>query len=136
MKTSSRIILENIKIDKELRINAELVDDKNIKSKLYSINTLIDNLNNETQKESDRLFLLENIIKELLEFSKNIMHKLMSKDDDFRVSNYKVQKLKSFLQSKNEVDREYDDSDDSDDVDAYKIANIKRRLNLWEEKTT
>ena len=32
MKTSSRIILENIKIDKELRINAELVDDKNIKS--------------------------------------------------------------------------------------------------------
>ena len=87
MKTSSRIILENIKIDKELRINAELVDDKNIKSKLYSINALIDNLNNETQKESDRLFLLENIIKELLEFSKNIMHKLMSKDDDFRVSN-------------------------------------------------
>ena len=54
----------------------------------------------------------------------------MSKDDDFRVSNYKVQKLKSFLQSKNEVDREYDDSDDSDDVDADKIANIKRRLNL------
>ncbi len=38
MKTSSRIILENIKIDKELRINVALINDKQLTSLFNYIN--------------------------------------------------------------------------------------------------
>ena len=42
MKTSSKIILETLKIPKELRINAELLNDPKLKSMTYQINSLIE----------------------------------------------------------------------------------------------
>ena len=65
MRTSSKIILESISIPKELRINAELLDDPTLKKKTLHINSLVDDLNNQKNNESEKLFLLE-IISNLL----------------------------------------------------------------------
>ena len=51
MKTSSKVILENIKIDKELRINVALVNDKQLTDIFNDINQKIDELNTIHYKE-------------------------------------------------------------------------------------
>ena len=59
MKTSSKIILESISIPKELRINAELLDDPTLKNKTLHINSLVDDLNNNKNNELEKIYLLE-----------------------------------------------------------------------------
>ena len=70
MKTSSKVILENIKIDKELRINVALVNDKQLTDIFNDINQKIDELNNSKMNEQEKIFTLETLINHLIEFSK------------------------------------------------------------------
>ena len=132
MKTSSKIILETLKIPKELRINAELLNDPKLKSMTYQINSLIDDLNNLKNTEQDKLFLLESVIKELIDFSTQLFNKLVFKDDERLKEKLRVQRLKTFLDMKKDVDDELpvpDDDDDDDDTPVIPPA-LKRKLNL------
>ena len=129
MKTSSKIILETLKIPKELRINAELLNDPKLKSMTYQINSLIDDLNNLKNTEQDKLFLLESVIKELIDFSTQLFNKLVFKDDERRKERLRVQRLKTFLDMKKDVDDELPDPDDDDDTPVIPPA-LKRKLNL------
>ncbi len=97
MKTSSKIILESISIPKELRINAELLDDPSLKKRTLHINSLVDDLNNQKNSESDKLFLLETIVKQLIEFSTHLFNKLVFKDDERIKEKLRVKRLKSFI---------------------------------------
>tara|TARA_X000000368_G_scaffold357346_1_gene299712 strand:+ start:1124 stop:1513 length:390 start_codon:yes stop_codon:yes gene_type:complete len=129
MKTSSKIILETLKIPKELRINAELLNDPKLKSMTYQINSLIDDLNNLKNTEQDKLFLLESVIKELIDFSTQLFNKLVFKDDERRKERLRVQRLKTFLDMKKDVDDELPVPDDDDDTPVIPPA-LKRKLNL------
>ena len=97
MKTSSKIILESISIPKELRINAELLDDPSLKKRTLHINSLVDDLNNNKNNELDKLFLLETIVKQLIEFSTHLFNKLVFKDDERIKEKLRVKRLKSFI---------------------------------------
>ena len=61
MKTSSKVILENIKIDKELRINVALVNDKQLTDIFNNINHQIDELNNSKMNEHEKIFSPQNL---------------------------------------------------------------------------
>ena len=82
MKTSSRIILENIKIDKELRINVALINDKQLTSLFNNINHHIDELNNTKMNEHKKIFTLETLIKELIDFSNKTFFKLYYENNE------------------------------------------------------
>jgi len=97
MKTSSKIILESISIPKELRINAELLDDPSLKKRTLHINSLVDDLNNNKNNELEKIYLLEEIIKKLLEFSTHLFNKLVFKDDERIKEKLRVKRLKSFI---------------------------------------
>ncbi len=130
MKTSSKIILESISIPKELRINAELLDDPTLKKKTLHINSLVDDLNNQKNNEQEKLFLLEEIIKQLIEFSTHLFNKLVFKDDERRKEKLRVKRLKSFIDIQGKVDDELPmPDDDEDDVPVIPPA-LKRKLNL------
>ena len=130
MKTSSKIILESISIPKELRINAELLGDEQLKRKTLQINSLIDDLNNQKNNESEKLFLLEEIIKQLIEFSTHLFNKLIFKDDERRKEKLRVKRLKSFIDIQGKVEDELPmPDDDEDDVPVIPSA-LKRKLNL------
>ncbi len=130
MKTSSKIILESISIPKELRINAELLDDPTLKNKTLHINSLVDDLNNQKNNEQEKLFLLEEIIKQLIEFSTHLFNKLVFKDDERRKEKLRVKRLKSFIDIQGKVDDELPmPDDDEDDVPVIPPA-LKRKLNL------
>ena len=130
MKTSSKIILETLKIPKELRINAELLNDPKLKSMTYQINSLIDDLNNLKNTEQDKLFLLESVIKELIDFSTQLFNKLVFKDDERLKEKLRVQRLKTFLDMKKDVDDELPVPDDDDDDTPVIPPALKRKLNL------
>ena len=130
MKTSSKIILETLKIPKELRINAELLNDPKLKSMTYQIDSLIDDLNNLKNTEQDKLFLLESVIKELIDFSTQLFNKLVFKDDERRKERLRVQRLKTFLDMKKDVDDELPVPDDDDDDTPVIPPALKRKLNL------
>ena len=130
MKTSSKIILESISIPKELRINAELLDDPTLKNKTLHINSLIDDLNNNKNNELEKVFLLEEIIKQLIEFSTHLFNKLIFKDDERRKEKLRVKRLKSFIDIQGKIDDELPmPDDDEDDVPVIPPA-LKRKLNL------
>ena len=130
MKTSSKIILESISIPKELRINAELLDDTQLKRKTLQINTLIDDLNNQKNNELEKIFLLEEIIKQLIEFSTHLFNKLIFKDDERRKEKLRVKRLKSFIDIQSKIDDELPmPDDDEDDVPVIPPA-LKKKLNL------
>jgi hypothetical protein len=130
MKTSSKIILESISIPKELRINAELLGDEQLKRKTLQINSLIDDLNNQKNNELEKIFLLEEIIKQLIEFSTHLFNKLIFKDDERRKEKLRVKRLKSFIDIQGKVDDELPmPDDDEDDVPVIPPA-LKRKLNL------
>ena len=97
MKTSSKIILESISIPKELRINAELLDDASLKKSTLHINSLVDDLNNNKNNELEKIYLLEEIIKKLIEFSTHLFNKLVFKDDERIKEKLRVKRLKSFI---------------------------------------
>ena len=129
MKTSSKIILESTSIPKELRINAELLGDEQLKRKTLQINSLIDDLNNQKNNESEKLFLLEEIIKQLIEFSTHLFNKLVFKDDERRKEKLRVQRLKSFIDMQKDVDDELPEPSDDDELPTIPPA-LKRKLNL------
>ncbi len=130
MKTSSKIILESISIPKELRINAELLDDPTLKKRTLHINSLVDDLNNQKNNELEKIYLLEEIIKKLLEFSTHLFNKLVFKDDERRKEKLRVKRLKSFIDIQGKVDDELPmPDDDEDDVPVIPPA-LKRKLNL------
>ena len=130
MKTSSKIILESISIPKELRINAQLIDDEQLKRKTLQINSLVDDLNNNKNNELEKIYLLEEIIKQLLEFSTALFNKLIFKDDERRKEKLRVKRLKSFIDIQGKVDDELPmPDDDEDDVPVIPPA-LKRKLNL------
>ena len=129
MKTSSKIILESISIPKELRINAELLDDPSLKKRTLHINSLVDDLNNNKNNELEKIYLLEEIIKQLLEFSTALFNKLIFKDDERRKEKLRVKRLKSFIDIQGKVEDEIPMPDDEDDVPVIPAA-LKRKLNL------
>jgi len=130
MRTSSKIILESISIPKELRINAELLDDPTLKKKTLHINSLVDDLNNQKNNESEKLFLLEEIIKQLIEFSTHLFNKLVFKDDERRKEKLRVQRLKTFMDMQKDVEDELPEpSDDDEDVPVIP-PELKRKLNI------
>ena len=130
MRTSSKIILESISIPKELRINAELLDDPTLKKKTLHINSLVDDLNNQKNNELEKIFLLEEIIKQLIEFSTHLFNKLVFKDDERRKEKLRVKRLKSFIDIQSKIDDELPmPDDDEDDVPVIPPA-LKKKLNL------
>ena len=134
MKTSSKIILENLKIDKELRINVNLINDKELNSIFNDINHLIDDFNNEKMNEHEKIFTLETLISHLIEFSNKIFMKLYLENSEKIRQSEKVRRLKTFLDMRKDVEKELpDDDDDTDDVPKIPTA-LKRKLNLWEEE--
>ena len=130
MKTSSKIILENLKIDKELRINVNLINDKELNSIFNDINHLIDDFNNEKMNEHEKIFTLETLISHLIEFSNKIFMKLYLENSEKIRQSEKVRRLKTFLDMRKDVEKELpDDDDDTDDVPKIPTA-LKRKLNL------
>ena len=106
MKISSKIILESISIPKELRINAELLDDPSLKKRTLHINSLVDDLNNQKNNELEKIYLLEEIIKQLIEFSTHLFNKLVFKDDERIKEKLRVKRLKSFIEIQRKISDE------------------------------
>tara|TARA_Y100000592_G_C5284582_1_gene227879 strand:- start:130 stop:522 length:393 start_codon:yes stop_codon:yes gene_type:complete len=130
MKTSSKIILENLKIDKELRINVNLINDKTLNSIFNDINHLIDDFNNQKMTEHEKIFTLETLISHLIDFSNKIFMKLYLVDSEKIRQSERVKRLKTFLDIRKDVEKELpDDDDDIDDVPKIPSA-LKRKLNL------
>ena len=106
MKTSSKIIIENIKLDKTFRFNIEMLNDDKLKTNLYMILSNLDEFNNNSRKESDKLFLLESIVNEFIELTNKLVSEYLFKQN---LTVYKqkknIERLKSFL----EIDREVED---------------------------
>ena len=106
MKTSSKVILENIKIDKELRINVALVNDKQLTDIFNDINQKIDELNNSKMNEQEKIFTLETLINHLIEFSNKIFFKLYFENSQKIREKEKVKRLKSFMDMQKDVEDE------------------------------
>ena len=130
MKTSSKVILENIKIDKELRINVALVNDKQLTDIFNDINQKIDELNNSKMNEQEKIFTLETLINHLIEFSNKIFFKLYFENSQKIREKEKVKRLKSFMDMQKDVEDELPEpSDDHEDIPKIPTA-LKRKLNL------
>ena len=130
MKTSSKIILENIRIDKQLRINVALVNDKQLNTLFNDINHHIDELNNTKMNEHETIFTLEILIKDLIEFNNKTFFKLYTTTNEKVRETERVKRLKSFLDIRKDVEDELPvPDDDEDDVPSIPPA-LKRKLNL------
>ena len=130
MKTSSKVILENIKIDKELRINVALVNDKQLTDIFNDINNKIDELNNSKMNEQEKIFTLETLINHLIEFSNKIFFKLYFENSQKIREKEKVKRLKSFMDMQKDVENELPEpSDDHEDIPKIPTA-LKRKLKL------
>jgi len=130
MKTSSKIILENIKIDKELRINVALVNDKQLTDIFNDINQKIDELNNSKMNEQEKIFTLETLINHLIEFSNKIFFKLYFENSQKIREKEKVKRLKSFMDMQTDVEDELPEpSNDHEDIPKIPTA-LKRKLKL------
>ena len=130
MKTSSKVILENIKIDKELRINVALVNDKQLTDIFNDINQKIDELNNSKMNEQEKIFTLETLINHLIEFSNKIFFKLYFENSQKIREKEKVKRLKSFMDMQKDVENELPEpSDDHEDIPKIPTA-LKRKLEL------
>lgn len=130
MKTSSKVILENINISKELRINVALLDDKQLTDLFNNINHHIDELNNTKMNEHEKIFTLETLIKELIEFNNKTFFKLYIENSEKIKEKEKVKRLKSFLDMRKDVEDELPEpSDDDDELPKIPTA-LKRKLNL------
>lgn len=130
MKTSSKVILENINISKELRINVAVLDDKQLTDLFNNINHHIDELNNTKMNEHEKIFTLETLIKELIEFNNKTFFKLYIENSEKIKEKEKVKRLKSFLDMRKDVEDELPEpSDDDDELPKIPTA-LKRKLNL------
>ena len=115
MKTSSKIILEDMKLSNEFRFNIELLDNDNLKKNLFTIMSNLDDFNNEKSKESNKL------ASEYL-FKKQVIHQKQQKT---------IERLKAFI----EVDRENanktsNKSQSKEPSLSSKEKEIMRKLNL------
>ena len=103
MKTSSKIILEDINLNKDFRFNIEMIDNDRLKDNLYSILSNLDDFNNKDAKESDKLFALESVVNDFIKLTNALVSDYLFKQN---LTIYKQQKnierLKSFL----EIDKE------------------------------
>lgn len=130
MKTSSKVILENINISKELRINVAVLDDKQLTDLFNNINHHIDELNNTKMNEHEKIFTLETLIKELIEFNNKTFFKLYIENSEKIKEKEKVKRLKTFLDMRKDVEDELPEpSDDDDELPKIPTA-LKRKLNL------
>ena len=103
MKTSSKIILEDMKLSNEFRFNIELLDNDNLKKNLFTIMSNLDDFNNEKSKESDKLFTLETIVNQFIEVTNALVNEyLFKKQVDLYKQKKTIDRLKSFI----EVDRD------------------------------
>ena len=106
MKTSSKIILENLKLNKEFRFSIEMLSDDKLKNRLFMIMTHLEDFNNKDTKESDKLFALESIVNEFIEVTNKLVSEFLFKQN---LTIYKqkknIERLKSFL----EIDKEVED---------------------------
>lgn len=133
MKTSSKIIIENIKLDKTFRFNIEMLNDDKLKTNLYMILSNLDEFNNTSRKESDKLFLLESIVNEFIELTNKLVSEYLFKQN---LTVYKqkknIERLKSFL----EIDREVEDelpepsNEPKEPTLSPKERQIMRKLNI------
>tara|TARA_B100001094_G_scaffold128184_1_gene124290 strand:- start:115 stop:516 length:402 start_codon:yes stop_codon:yes gene_type:complete len=133
MKTSSKIIIENIKLDKTFRFNIEMLNDDKLKTNLYMILSNLDEFNNNSRKESDKLFLLESIVNEFIELTNKLVSEYLFKQN---LTVYKqkknIERLKSFL----EIDREVEDelpepsNEPKEPSLSPKERQIMRKLNI------
>ena len=133
MKTSSKIIIENIKLDKTFRFNIEMLNDDKLKTNLYMILSNLDEFNNNSRKESDKLFLLESIVNEFIELTNKLVSEYLFKQN---LTVYKqkknIERLKSFL----EIDREVEDelpepsNEPKEPTLSPKERQILRKLNI------
>ena len=133
MKTSSKIIIENIKLDKTFRFNIEMLNDDKLKTNLYMILSHLDEFNNNSRKESDKLFLLESIVNEFIELTNKLVSEYLFKQN---LTVYKqkknIERLKSFL----EIDREVEDelpepsNEPKEPTLSPKERQIMRKLNI------
>lgn len=130
MKTSSKVILENINISKELRINVALLDDKQLTDLFNNINHHIDELNNTKMNEHEKIFTLETLIKELIEFNNKTFFKLYIENSEKIKEKEKVKRLKSFLDMRKDVEDELPEPSDDDDELPKIPSALKRKLNL------
>ena len=131
MKTSSKIILENIRIDKQLRINVALVNDKQLNTLFNDINHHIDELNNTKMNEHEKIFTLETLIKELIDFSNKTFFKLYYENNEKVRERERVKRLKTFLDIRKDVEDELPEPSDDDEDDIPNIPPaLKRKLNL------
>ena len=107
MKTSSKIILENLKLNKEFRFNIEMLSDDQLKNRLFMIMTHLEDFNNKDTKEFDKLFALESIVNEFIEVTNKLVSEFLFKQN---LTIYKqkknIERLKSFLEIEKEVDDE------------------------------
>jgi hypothetical protein len=120
MKTSSKVILENISINKDLRMNINLIDDSELRRLFNKVNHHIDEFNYEKLNESEKIFMLQEIIKTLFSFSNVLFDKFFQQEILKTKETAKVKKLKSFIDvTKNNND---------DESELSKIKQLQRRL--------
>tara|TARA_A100001015_G_scaffold198922_1_gene222044 strand:- start:3288 stop:3656 length:369 start_codon:yes stop_codon:yes gene_type:complete len=120
MKTSSKVILENISINKDLRMNINLIDDSTLRELFNKVNHHIDEFNHEKLNESEKIFMLQEIIKSLFSFSNVLFDKFFQLEISKTKETAKVKKLKSFIDvTKNNND---------DESELSKIKQLQRRL--------
>lgn len=120
MKTSSKVILENISINKDLRMNINLIDDSTLRELFNKVNHHIDEFNHENLNESEKIFMLQEIIKSLFSFSNVLFDKFFQLEISKTKETAKVKKLKSFI----DVTKNNDD----DESELSKIKQLQRRL--------
>jgi len=107
MKTSSKIILENLKLNKEFRFNIEMLSDDKLKNRLFTIMTHLEDFNNKDTKESDKLFALESIVNEFIEVTNKLVSEFLFKQNLTIYKHKKnIERLKSFLEIEKEVEDE------------------------------
>jgi hypothetical protein len=132
MKTSSRIILENLSLTKEFRFNIEMLDDDKLRVQLSKIMSHLDDFNNET-KESDKLFALESVVNDFIEVTNKLVSEYLFKKNLVVYSQQKkIERLKSFLEIEKEVNDELPEPSkkSKEPTLSAKQKEIIRKLNL------
>ena len=132
MKTSSKIILEDINLNKDFRFNIEMLDNDRLKDNLYSILSNLDDFNNKDAKESDKLFALESVVNDFIKLTNALVSDYLFKQN---LTIYKQQKnierLKSFLEIDKELTSKGTRSPKSKEPElSPKEKEIMRKLNL------
>mgnify|MGYP006114308997 FL=1 len=129
MKTSSKIILEDMKLSNEFRFDIELLQNDRMKSTLYSIMSNLDDINNKQTKESDKLFALKSVVNDFIEVTNALVTDYLFKSSiDLYKKQKTIEKLKSFLEVDKELSKKTSKSKEPEL--SPKEKEIMRKLNL------